>query len=244
MACDRFTKGPGEAAVRCGKKDRCGNPWNNFEFCAFHPRPKPLLSSSTMTRHSAFTAVCLVLLTGVGPSLRAQLATPAPAPIIGARMPALSPDGKRIALVYRGDIWVAPVEGGPATALTQNVETDAYPIFSPDGKWVAFASKRNGGWDIYVVPAEGGAPQQITWSAGAEIPYGWSPDGKNLLFSAKRDSANYGLFTVDVKTLRTQKLCEDHATMNFPTYSPDGKSVVYGRYGFHWTRPRDRKSVV
>ena len=89
-----------------------------------------------------------------------------------------------------------------------------------------------------MVPAEGGTPQQLTWHSGADIPYGWSPDGKNLLFSSKRDTPNYALFTVDVITLRTQKLCEDHAPMNYPTYSPDGKSVVYGRYGFHWTRPR------
>ncbi len=191
-----------------------------------------------MTRMKTVFATSLVLLAGACPPLRAQLAAPTPTPILGARMPALSPDGKRIAFVYRGDVWVASIEGGHATALTQNVETDAYPLFSPDGKWVAFSSKRNGSWDVFVVPAEGGAPQQLTWHSGADIPYGWSPDGKNLLFSSKRDTPNYALFTVDVKTLRTQKLCEDHAPMNFPAYSPDGKSVVYGRYGFHWTRPR------
>src|SRR5687767_15217074 len=73
----------------------------------------------------------------------AQLIPPAQQPIAGARMPGLSPDGKQLAFVYRGDIWVAPSKGGRATPLTQHVETDAYPLYSPDGKWVAFSSKRS-----------------------------------------------------------------------------------------------------
>ncbi len=79
-------------------------------------------------------------------SASAQLTPPTPQSVVGARQPALSPDGKRVAFVYRGDVWVAASEGGRATALTSHVESDAYPMFSPDGKWVAFASKRNGGW--------------------------------------------------------------------------------------------------
>src|SRR5262245_24904724 len=86
----------------------------------------------------------------------AQLTPPLQEPIAGARMPALSPDGKQLAFVYRGDIWLAPSRGGHATPLTQHIETDAYPLYSPDGKWIAFSSKRNGNWDIFVIPAQGG----------------------------------------------------------------------------------------
>src|SRR5574342_193745 len=81
----------------------------------------------------------------------AQL-TPAPqTPIAGARMPALSPDGKQLVFVYRGDLWLAAASGGRATPLTQHVETDSHPIFSPDGRWIAFASRRNGNSDIFAV---------------------------------------------------------------------------------------------
>src|SRR5688572_21076023 len=99
----------------------------------------------------------------------AQLTPPTQEPIAGARMPALSPDGKQIAFVYRGDIWVASSKGGRATPLTQHIETDAYPLYSPDGKWVAFSSKRNGNWDIFVIPADGGRAKQLTWHSGSEI---------------------------------------------------------------------------
>ena len=174
----------------------------------------------------------------------AQLSTPAQQPIVGARMPALSPDAKQLAFVYRGDIWIAPSKGGRAAPLTQHIETDASPIFSPDGKWIAFASKRNGNWDIFAVPAEGGLATQLTWHSGPEIPHSWSPDGKSLLFSARRDTPDYTLYALDVSTLRSEVLCQDYAPINYPAYSPDGKTVVYGRYGFHWTRPRYRGSAA
>src|SRR5947207_1537212 len=48
----------------------------------------------------------------------------------------------------------------------------------------------------------------------------------------------------DVKTLHSEVLCEDYAPINCPNYSPDGKTIVYGRYGFHWTRPRYQGSAA
>lgn len=171
-------------------------------------------------------------------SLHAQLPPPTNAPIIGARQPALSPDGKRLAFVYRGDIWMADARGGRATLLTSHLETEGTPLFSPDGHWLAFSSKRNGGWDIFVVPADGGSARQLTWHSGTEVPTAWSPDGKYLLFAGKRDTVNYSLYALDLNSGRTKSLTEDYATINSPTYSPDGKLVAYGRYGFPWTRPR------
>jgi Tol biopolymer transport system component len=175
---------------------------------------------------------------------QAQLTRPEPRPIVGARMPALSPDGAQLAFVYRGDIWLAPSKGGRATPLTQHIETDAYPQFSPDGQWVAFASKRTGNWDIFAVPVEGGAARQLTWQSGSDLPHGWSPDGRTILFSGKRDTPNHTLYALDVATLRSRVLCEDYAQLNFPNYSPEGKKLVYGRYGFHWTRPRYQGSAA
>ena len=177
-------------------------------------------------------------------NLSGQLTAPTSTPIAGARMPALSPDGRELAFVYRGDIWLVPAKGGRATPLTQHIETDAYPLFSPDGKWVAFASKRTGSWDIFAVPSEGGAARQLTYHAGADFPHGWSPDGKTLLFSSQRDTPNHTLYALDVNSLRSEVLAEDYAPLHFPNYSGDGKRIVYGRYGFHWTRPRYRGAAA
>ncbi len=181
---------------------------------------------------------------GLAVSLPAQLIPPSQDPVVGARMPAMSPDGRQLAFVYRGDIWIAPSGGGPARALTQHVEAEVNPVFSPDGQWVAFGSKRNGNWDIFATPASGGLARQLTWHSGADLPQGWSPDGTKILFSGRRDSPNNGIYTIDVATLRTELVVEDFAAMSTPGYSPDGKTVVYGRYGFPWNRPRYQGSAA
>jgi len=173
-----------------------------------------------------------------GGRLPAQLPAPEEKPIIGAYAPVLSPDGKRLAFCYRGDIWVVDSTGGRATPLTRNVEMDAYPEFSPDGNWISFSSTRNGSWDIYLIPAAGGSVRRLTWYSGSEIAHGWSPDGKSLIFCGWRDTADAALFTIDAKTLRLRKLAQDLDPMNDANFSPDGNLVVYSRYGFDWTRPR------
>jgi tricorn protease len=191
-----------------------------------------------------FALISFAIAAGFSPGTHAQLLPPEQTQIIGPRMPALSPNGKRIAFVYRGDIWIAPVTGGRAVQVTQHIEMDAYPLFSPCNQWIAFASKRRGNWDIFLVPATGGPTRQLTWHAGNDIPSGWSPDGKRVLFSGRRDSPNQSMFAIHVESLQTEVLLEDYATLNYPSYAPDGRSVVYGRYGFHWTRPRYHGSAA
>lgn len=153
-------------------------------------------------------------------------------------MPALSPDGKRLAFVYRGDLWMADAVGGRAHSLTDHVESDANPVFSPDGSWIAFSSRRHGSWDIFVVPSEGGSPQRLTWHSGGDVPTGWSPDGKSLLFAGKRDHGQPAIYSLDVATLETRLVNEDYANLYWPSMSPDGSRVLYSRHGFPWTRPR------
>jgi tricorn protease len=168
----------------------------------------------------------------------AQLPAPAVQPIVGARMPALSPDGSQIAFVYRGDIWVASSAGGRATPITRHVAYDAYPLWSPDGKWLAFGSVRNGNWDIFAIPVEGGAPVQLTFHAQAEIPSSWSRDGRFLYYSASYDSNNPALIELEVATGRFRRVVEDYVSLSAPQIAPDGKTLAYGRYGFPWWRPR------
>lgn len=190
-----------------------------------------------MARKIASIALALIVIS-LGSALNAQLPVPKPNPIIGARMPSISPDGTKIAFVYRGDIWIADPNGGNSVALTRNTEMDAYPKFSPDGNWLAFASLRNGNWDIFVVPARGGAVQQLTYHSNGQIPSCWSPDGKQILFCSKLDNEDFILYSLDVKTLRLRKIAQDYAAMGSAGYSPDGSMITYIRDGFPWTRPR------
>ena len=116
----------------------------------------------------------------------------------------VSPDGKKI--VFAGSyydikdslirkeleglhIMTIPVEGGEPTQLTTNPASDGYPVWSPDGKSIAFIRKENNSeplLNIYMIPAEGGTPKKLT-SESDKVVYGridWSPDGERIGFFA------------------------------------------------------------
>lgn len=71
----------------------------------------------------------------------------------------ISPDGTEIAFCYKGDIYKVPAKGGTATQLTTQASYECTPIWSPDGKQIAFASDRNGNFDLFVMPSNGGTAQ-------------------------------------------------------------------------------------
>jgi Tol biopolymer transport system component len=105
------------------------------------------------------------------------------------RYSAISPDGKTIAFTYKGDLYRVPAAGGTATALTVHEAHDFMPVWSPDGKQIAFASDRFGDFDVFVMPAEGGEAKRITFHSVAEYPYSFSNDGKFVYFGSSRQDA-------------------------------------------------------
>ena len=100
------------------------------------------------------------------------------------RYPSISPDGKNIAFCYKGDIYSAPVNGGRALQLTTNQAYDYQPIWSHNGKTIAFASDRNGNYDIFTMPSGGGSPKRITYNSAYETPVSFSPDDSLIFFLA------------------------------------------------------------
>lgn len=147
----------------------------------------------------------------------------------------ISPDGKEIAFTYKGDIWKVPVAGGTAVRLTSQPSYESEPVWSPDGKSIAFASDRTGGTDIYIMSSNGGSATRLTTNSAAETPEAFTPDGKYVLFSASiQDPAESALFPYRAMTELyrvpvaggrvTQVLGTPAVQM---TFLPDGSSFIY-----------------
>ena len=94
-------------------------------------------------------------------TLAAQSPSTSPNGASWMRYPAISPDGKTIAFTFKGDIYKVPSTGGTATPLTTHTANDYAPVWSHDGKQIAFASDRYGNYDIYVISADGGEAKHL-----------------------------------------------------------------------------------
>jgi Tol biopolymer transport system component/C-terminal processing protease CtpA/Prc len=105
------------------------------------------------------------------------------------RYPAISPDGRTIAFTYKGDLYTVAAAGGTAVPLTSHAANDVTPVWSPDGRRLAFASDRHGNYDVYVVGVAGGEPTRLTFHSAPETPYSFTPDGARVLFGAARQDA-------------------------------------------------------
>jgi Tol biopolymer transport system component len=111
------------------------------------------------------------------------------------RYPAISPDGQTILFEYKGDIWSVASGGGNAVPLTLSESYEFAPVWSHDGKSIAFASDRYGNFDVFVMPAGGGEARRLTFHSAREVPSSFSADDTAVLFNgARQDLATNAQF--------------------------------------------------
>jgi eukaryotic-like serine/threonine-protein kinase len=155
------------------------------------------------------------------------------------RSPALSPDGKQLAVELGSDIWVKPVDGGVAVRLAFEGTQNAFPAWSPDGRSVTYMSTAAQSYDLWTRKADGSAPAVRQWHMRRGV-FGpmWSPNGEWLLFRTDESSPDgssgspTGLFP-DILGIRPGidsvplPIVATQFSEEAPALSPDGRWLAY-----------------
>ena len=143
----------------------------------------------------------------------------------------LSPKGERAVFAARGDIFTAPIEKGGTRNLTKSSDAnDRFPVWSPDGKTIAYMSDKSGEDEVWLAAQDGStSPQQLTLGGSAQrYAPAWSPDSKKIAFGDK----NGKVYVVTVATKQMQIIVDaPNGQIQDYDWSPKSNYVAYSMTG-------------
>jgi dipeptidyl aminopeptidase/acylaminoacyl peptidase len=197
-----------------------------------------------------------VAATAQHPAAAARASTPGDSPVLSAEQllafssvvsarnePAWSPDGSEITYVgsYGGPsgLWAVRSGGGQPRLLVRSLPLAGFgfapsPIWSPKGDFVAYVSTKGGDApEIWLWSPHTGRDVQLTRMGGAIYSMSWSPDGTRIAFSDDRYGSQ-DIYTVEVPDGEVLRLTSDPLYEVFPTWTPDGRSILYDRLDERW----------
>ncbi len=206
-------------------------------------------STSTGAAHYSLSATgSLVYLQGGVQSVQSRLVwvsrngaeQPLPPPARAYLGPRLSPDGRRVAVDIQepeSQIWLYDLSRETLTRLTFEGNNNLAPLWSPDGKRIAFISSKDGPQNIFWQLADGsGGLERLTTSDYTHVPMSWSPDGQLLSYTEVNPTTGYDLWVVRVgqraldrslrraqgKSARRSRSSERHSTKASHGFPPTG----------------------
>lgn len=153
------------------------------------------------------------------------------------RFPSVSPDGKNIAFSFQGDIWILNTENNIPKRLTIHEAYDSYPVWSPNGKMIAFSSNRYGSTDIFVMNIDGSGLKRLTFYPSNDKINSWNIQDR-IIFESRRINAQIEwdneIYYISPKGGNPHKLLD--ALGSDAVESPDGTEVAFVRGSCRITR--------
>ncbi len=150
----------------------------------------------------------------------------------------VSPDGRSLVFDLLGDLYLLPIEGGRATALTGGMAYDAQPRFSPDGSEIVFVSDRSGGDNLWVISVDGADTTQITrGNNNLYLSPEWSPDGSYIVAARGTGlGGNAKLWMFHREGGSGIQLIREPATLKTvgPAFGPDSRYLWYAQRQGDW----------
>ena len=142
----------------------------------------------------------------------------------------ISPDGSTLAADMQGSIWTMPSAGGAMKRITDVFNDARQPMWSPDGRTIAFFAYRDGGYDIWAINPDGTNQRKLTWGPYDDREPIFSHDGTRIAFSSDRGNAlgsDYNIWTLDLRSGELKQITKNDSEDFMPSWSPDDNEIVF-----------------
>jgi Tol biopolymer transport system component len=154
---------------------------------------------------------------------------PLAAPPRDYNQPRLSPDGRQVAVDddASGQVSLYDIARDTLSRFTFGENLNQYPVWTPDGKRIAFMSNKGGQFNIYLQMADGSGGLERLTHGDNNVPFSWSPNGQLLAFVDTSSSTAPGIWVLRMSDHKAQSFLQTPAFEDAPQFSPDGRWLAY-----------------